>query len=1207
LAKNKTWQVNIISGAATGINVADFLARSHPGDLPQVPRRVRFAATVTHTKTDLEAFIKEYLKPEENLEIKIAMLVESNTAYGQSIRGKDGQPLKDILYLPFPLNISELRTEAEKANAEGTKKTTASEPAERKKVPLGMGHSNGGLDALPLFSQVEVASREMVLSNLLSTIKREGITHLGLVATNVQDRIFLVREIRHHCPNVVLFNLNSDILYLHPEARAEFRGMLLVTPYSLFNQNQRWTYPFAGENRRLQFPAPMTQGIYNASLALLGQPDRMLEYGAPFDFHSSPKPHFLPPSAVRKPSLWVSVVGRDRVWPIKTLAYKDDQQYLFYPGAVGEESTPKYESFKNALAKPEATDLTPKDAGEVIAKLPDLISGALSSKMPLIGMLLLSLLCCAVSGVLLLELARTKLHENLNPLTPPKKEEEEPKTQPQKRRRKIGDVRLVPIEFRLVKWIASWSILKAIDRSPLTMIFSDPVLNDPALKFKRRRYLLTCSLILLGLALIVAWVHLIPIVASLQLASQLPEADLGRGIIWQVLWQGLRQYLFGSGLAVALVLLTFPAALWMIASIVDWLKHRLFDSWKRRIEKAHAQQGPFPFRVIARILDDLWQPLKSVLVTAHHEKQPIPLSLGCFILFALLIFNAQFTVSSGLLAAATTYPQRIGQVFAHPLSLFEGHPPQEDIFLFLRATDLMSGVSPLLPLLFVGLAAFLASLSSLRRLTFAERACCQPKEVVKEEVEKKEPFPFLNFAGTAQSSFTGLKELEINVKKLLWCSFWKLNGSGLTIFLLIFICALLFIGSRAPLSMESRLFDVTFGLAFSLTVIFLALVFLRFVWLWVALRRLLRRLSWHPLFVEDSKEAREFFQSLPKIKLTLPMPSYSAMAFSLEQARKALRGHFQKASQERSSNVSKLERLREREEKLRKLKALKEEEQKLRRELTAKAQTDSPMEIQNINDRLANRSNEIQKLEEHLALGTPADMNKIDEQINKSSEEIHKLEEGLATETDAAVKNFNAACEELQKCHAAESEGEWRKSLCQQVETQRFLAEISSLVSDELDNRHWQATDNSPDPACEGNSWIAQSKLFLASRVSAFLHLILAQLKNLVVLVTAGLLLMLLAVSSYPFQPREGLMLFGWIAVLTVVTITLIIFVQMGRDKVISLLSHTIPGELNWSWEFTLKVFLHGLIPIMVLLGAQFPQALGHIVSWFTALQGGNH
>jgi hypothetical protein len=156
-----------------------------------------------------------------------------------------------------------------------------------------------------------------------------------------------------------------------------------------------------------------------------------------------------------------------------------------------------------------------------------------------------------------------------------------------------------------------------------------------------------------------------------------------------------------------------------------------------------------------------------------------------------------------------------------------------------------------------------------------------------------------------------------------------------------------------------------------------------------------------------------------------------------------------------------------------------------------------------------------------------------------------------------------------------------------------------------LDNRHWQATDNSPDPACEGNSWIAQSKLFLASRVSAFLHLILAQLKNLVVMVTAGLLLMLLAVSSYPFQPREGLMLFGWIAVLTVVTITLIIFVQMGRDKVISLLSHTIPGELNWSWEFTLKVLLHGLIPIMVLLGAQFPQAVGRIVSWFTALQGG--
>ncbi len=1117
LAKNASWQVNIISGSATGIDVEDFLARSHPSDPAQVPHRVRFAATVTHTNTDLEAFIG-YLNPKENRRVKIAMLLESNTAYGQSISHKS------ILNLPFPLNISELRTEAERANAEGTKKSTEVEPAERKKVPLGMGQSNGGLDALPLFSQVEIASREMVLSNLLSTIKRESITHLGLVATNVQDRIFLVREIRQHCPNVVMFNLNSDILYLHPEARAEFRGMLLVTPYSLFNQNQRWTYPFAGEGRRLQFPAPMTHGIYNATLALLNRPELMLEYGSPFDSPPAPKPRFIGLGEVRKPSLWVSVVGRDRVWPIKTLDYEDKQHYLFYPGAVREESSPKYESFKKALKNEVAPSLTPKDAGEVIAALPDLISGALSSKMPLIGMLLLSLLCCAVSGVLLLELARTKLHENINPFPRPKKGEGESKPSLQK-----NGTLLV----RLVRWLAERPILRAIDRSPLAMIFSDPVLEDATLKFKRRCYLLMCSLILLGLALIVAAVHLMPIIASLRLASDLPKAELGLDIIWQVLWKGMTQYVLGSFLAVSLLLLTLLAALWMTASIVDWLKHWLNDV--------------------------CYQPLKNMMDTARVEKRPLPLLLGWFIFLALLVVNAQFAASSGLIAAIDTYPSLIGQSLANPFSFFEGRPPQEDIFLFLRATDLMSGVSPLLPLLFVGLAAFLAFLSSLRRLTFAERACCQPNEV------DKGAFPFLNFEGAGQQSFTGINELEIKVKEFLWCSFWKLNGSGLTILLLSATSAYLFIWNRASLSLEGWLFDVIFRFAFSLTVIFLALVFLRFVWLWVALRRLLRRLSWHPLFVEDSKEAREFFERLPKIKLTLPMPSYSAMVFSLEQARKALQERFQKAFQEQSSIASNLE-------------TLKTNEQKLRQALAEKAHTGSPAEIQKIN-----------------------------EQLEKTSQEIQEQKKLLASESDAAVKTFQTASGKLQECHAAESRGDWRTSLLQQVETQGFLTGISSLVASELDNRYWNDSHKSSDPASENEQWVAQSKLFLASRVSAFLHLMLAQLKNLVVLVTAGLLLMLLAVSSYPFQPREGLMLFGWIAVLTVVTITMVIFVQMGRDKVISLLSHTTPGELNWSWEFALKVLLHGLIPIMVLLGAQFPQAVGQIVSWFSTLQGGHH
>ena len=65
------------------------------------------------------------------------------------------------------------------------------------------------------------------------------------------------------------------------------------------------------------------------------------------------------------------------------------------------------------------------------------------------------------------------------------------------------------------------------------------------------------------------------------------------------------------------------------------------------------------------------------------------------------------------------------------------------------------------------------------------------------------------------------------------------------------------------------------------------LAFLRFVWLWAALRRLLRRLSWHPLIsqyaAESSEESR--FASLPPVDLMTHTPTYTALSASARQAR----------------------------------------------------------------------------------------------------------------------------------------------------------------------------------------------------------------------------------------------------------------------------------------------------------------------------------
>jgi hypothetical protein len=59
----------------------------------------------------------------------------------------------------------------------------------------------------------------------------------------------------------------------------------------------------------------------------------------------------------------------------------------------------------------------------------------------------------------------------------------------------------------------------------------------------------------------------------------------------------------------------------------------------------------------------------------------------------------------------------------------------------------------------------------------------------------------------------------------------------------------------------------------------------------------------------------------------------------------------------------------------------------------------------------------------------------------------------------------------------------------------------------------------------------------------------------------------------------------------------------MGRDKVLSLLSGTTPGQVTWNREFVLRILLYVIVPVLALLGAQFPEGMRQIFSWASAFQ----
>jgi hypothetical protein len=1023
-------KVQIISGSATAVNKNDILCLT--GNNPNVT----FNTTVPLDTDVQKAFIK-YLKNIGAVaagvgEPNIAILTEANTSYGQeskpqkeienTARSKrikeqmkselneespclaERTPVKErpdvnIISLTFPLHISKLRGEVSKTRtAKPDAGDSALSPSHETSLPLDEG--NNARDVIPLFSPLETASTELVLREILSAIHREPIRYIGLVATDVQDQIFLVRELRKHCPNTVIFMFTGDLLYLHSEANLDFRGALVVTPYPLFNLNQYWSYPFNGDKGRLQFSSHGTQGIYNAMLALMNEPEGMVEYGRPFDTGRSSGPgseyHF------HEPVYWLSIIGRNGIWPVKILG-PDEKRII--PQDILKDGRDKFqqESARNTGTYP----VLPKleiNSGENNQDRPVSVRHSDHSTLTTGVLLFIGLLCLFPVAVLLLQMVREMLNEQSHK----------------------WPFKLIRQRFYFLKLTGSihqWlNSLRLLNRTWIGRTFS--VDEKYCYNFDRRVYLFSCCASLLIISLVCTVTALLPEWIRLEKDTHWDHSFWARAAAYTVF-------------ALTLILL-FSVLPWLLLSIIDWVRQPYVGLRSRSLA------------------------------------------------FFSLLIDLVMLVLAGI---------ALGKIVT---SARDRETALESLFFFLRATDFRSGVSILLPWIFMSLAFFFAIFSALRRLELAEKMY-----FLKDQTKEPPSFdPYLNFTG---ESFAGLKTLEDKVKGLVIGRIFSVNGAYLMIIIVGVPYYHRFIDHHIP-SIEGRWIDWFFKMGFFLIPLLLGWAFLRFCWLSLALARLLKRLEWHPLF--NTPIDPSSLQLMPKVNLMSPTPTYTAMSASITHAKEFFR--------------------------------LLDDSKKT--------------------ERVSVYPNRIQK---NIWFG------------------------------------IDQAEEKLQQAIRAESEGRWRDSLKPRRETQQAISAAANEIADWMEQR-W--TDIGDDSA-KYPEQIKQGRIFMIGHVASFLQYILVHLQNLAGLVTIGLLLMLLAATSYPFQPREPLLLFSWVSMLVVAAVTLFIFVQLNRDRVLSLLSGTRPGSFNLSGDLVYRVMIHGIVPIIALLGAQFPEAVQNILSWVNIFQ----
>jgi hypothetical protein len=335
--------LTVISGNAAGVNQNEFASGLSLNTKRLTLGTTGFTATINPNLAVKAALLDLLHEKFEAKSHDIAILRESDTAFGSQFASSVGTwpeyvdlPFPfDIVFgeesesqyvdLPFPLHISALRSSTSTESLAMPYFRTLFNASTPFPVLVPSSHMS---DGIPSFApELGKPDAQLVMSSLLSTLHEERIGYVAILATDVQDIIYLAKQVHDNCPDAMIFALDTDLLFLGSDVARDLNGMIVIGTYPLFTTNQHLTHPWLGDSAQRQFSNEASEGQFNATLALLGRPDKMLDYNAPF----SDPPH----QKTRKhhPPVWIEGVGSNGLVPFDVQLSDDPEvdSYFYAP------------------------------------------------------------------------------------------------------------------------------------------------------------------------------------------------------------------------------------------------------------------------------------------------------------------------------------------------------------------------------------------------------------------------------------------------------------------------------------------------------------------------------------------------------------------------------------------------------------------------------------------------------------------------------------------------------------------------------------------------------------------------------------------------------------------------------------------------------------------------------------------------------------
>ncbi len=112
----------------------------------------------------------------------------------------------------------------------------------------------------------------------------------------------------------------------------------------------------------------------------------------------------------------------------------------------------------------------------------------------------------------------------------------------------------------------------------------------------------------------------------------------------------------------------------------------------------------------------------------------------------------------------------------------------------------------------------------------------------------------------------------------------------------------------------------------------------------------------------------------------------------------------------------------------------------------------------------------------------------------------------------------------------------------------------------------------------------------------SFLLVVLARMRTLIMAISGMYILILLALTLYPFEPRPSIQIYLVVMLAFIVIVVGLVFAQIHRDATLSHITDTKPGELGGDFYLRMASFI--ALPLFTFFASQFPEIGRFFYSW---------